>query len=339
MVAQLIDDDPALAHEHAISASRRAGRIPVARETLAMTAYRTGDFALALREIRTFRRLSGRDDHIAILVDSERGMERPDKAIEAGLAVDASKLDTEQRVHLAIAMSGARLDLNQTQQALLELEIPELNPNRAFSWSPELFGAYATVLEDLGRAEESEKWFAYADRAAAALHEHAAGFDQLEVFEIVEEEPIEFDEDDAYETDSYDADDSAEGADRDSDTDAPVDDADDAAGADEVAEPAPAADADALVAEAEAEAETEEDSMSIEDEVAELLAEAGIVDTAGEDAAVESETEEAETADEDDADEAYAEAYVETEAESVAEPVAEEAEADAADVATEAQND
>ena len=42
-----------------------------------------------------------------------------DKAIEAGLAVDASKLDTEQQVHLAIAMSGARLDLNQTQQALL----------------------------------------------------------------------------------------------------------------------------------------------------------------------------------------------------------------------------
>ncbi|MGR4010904.1 hypothetical protein FW756_10110 [Leucobacter sp. 1207-22] len=304
MVALLIDDEPALAHEHAISASRRAGRIPVARETLAMTAYRTGDFALALREIRTFRRISGRDDHIAILVDSERGMERPDKAIEAGLAVDASKLETEQRVHLAIAMSGARLDLNQTQQALLELEIPELNPNRAFSWSPELFGAYATVLEDLGRTEEAEKWFAYADRAAEALHEHAAGFDQLEVFEIVEsEEPIEFDEDeyaaeDRHADEADEVDDHAAEADRDAETAAIAELADEVL-ADEMHEGSQAeTDADA-----DADADTAEDVMSIEDEVAELLAEAGIVDTAGDEAAEDDAAETAPAAeDADDAD-------------------------------------
>lgn len=151
-----------------------------------MTAYRTGDFALALRELRTYRRLSGRDNHVALMVECERGLNRPEKGIETGLAVDAKQLDTEQRVHLAIAMSGARLDLGQTQQALFELEIPELNPNRGFSWSPELFAAYAAVLEELGRSSEAAEWNERADRAALALEEHLGGHDELDVFEVVE---------------------------------------------------------------------------------------------------------------------------------------------------------
>src|SRR5690606_14206567 len=56
MAAALIDDDPALALRHAQAASRRAGRIAVVRETVAIAAYATGDFALALRELRTYRR-------------------------------------------------------------------------------------------------------------------------------------------------------------------------------------------------------------------------------------------------------------------------------------------
>ncbi|MEV8339516.1 hypothetical protein [Leucobacter sp. NPDC077196] len=188
MVAFLIDDDPELAHQHALSANRRAGRIPVARETLAITAYRTGDFALALRELRTHRRLSGLDGHVSLMVDCERGLGRPDKAIETGLEIDASRLDTEQRVHLAIAMSGARLDLGQTQQALFELEIPELNPSKAFSWSPGLFAAYSAVLEDLGRSAEATKWLGHAEHAARALQAHHGSLDELEVFEVYEDE-------------------------------------------------------------------------------------------------------------------------------------------------------
>ncbi|WP_449282626.1 hypothetical protein [Leucobacter sp.] len=186
MVALLIDDDVELAHQHALSASRRAGRIPVTRETLAITAYRMGDFALALRELRTYRRLSGQDGHVALMVDCERGLGRPEKAIETGLEVDKARLDTEQRVHLAIAMSGARLDLGQTQQALFELEIPELNPKKAFSWSPDLFAAYAAVLEDLGRESDARTWQQHANRAAAALQDHLGALDELEVFEIHE---------------------------------------------------------------------------------------------------------------------------------------------------------
>ncbi|MFC9983785.1 primosomal protein, partial [Microbacterium keratanolyticum] len=169
MAAQLIDEDPALAHEHALAASRRAGRIAIVRETLAITAYGVGDFALALRELRTYRRISGKDDQIALMVDSERGIGRPDRALEEGRSVDRSTLDVGVRVALAIAMSGARLDRGERELALGELEIPELDPNRAYEWSPALFAARAAVLDDLGRHEEAAFWTHRAAVAGEAL--------------------------------------------------------------------------------------------------------------------------------------------------------------------------
>jgi len=187
MAGRLIEEDPQQAHAHALSAGRRAGRIGVVRETIAITAYTVGDYALALRELRTYRRISGRDDHLPLMVDSERGLERPEKALELGRSVDASTLEAPVRVQLAIAMSGARLDLGQADAALRELEIPQLDPMKAYRWSPELFAAYATVLEDLGRGEDAARWWALSERAEAAL-EAAHGDDDRETVEVVEED-------------------------------------------------------------------------------------------------------------------------------------------------------
>ncbi|MBS0024465.1 hypothetical protein [Microbacterium paraoxydans] len=181
MASRLIDEDPARAHEHALAASRRAGRIAIVRETLGITAYAIGDFALALRELRTYRRISGKDDQIALMVDSERGIGRPDRALETGRAVDRTSLDTPVRVALAIAMSGARLDQGDLELALGELEIPELDPDRAFEWSPALFAARAAVLEDLGRTEEAEFWAHRAEVAAEALGVDEAGDEEIYV--------------------------------------------------------------------------------------------------------------------------------------------------------------
>ncbi|MDQ2689781.1 MAG: hypothetical protein M3Y29_05860 [Chloroflexota bacterium] len=187
MAASLIDDDPARAHAHALAAVRRAGRVAVVRETAAITAYAIGDFALALRELRTYRRISGRDDQIALMVDSERGVGRPERALEVGRAVDRASLPVQARVELAIALSGARLDLGQADRALLELDIPELDPNRAFEWSPALFAARAIVLEELGRADEAARWRQRAEVAAQAVGAEAAADDVVIVDEIAEE--------------------------------------------------------------------------------------------------------------------------------------------------------
>lgn len=189
MAARLIDDDPELAHQHAISAARRAGRIGVVRETLAITAYATGDYALALRELRTYRRITGRDDQLPMMVDSERGMGRPERALELGRSVPRSSLPVPVQVELAIAMSGARLDLGNPEAALVELEIPQLDPTTAYSYSPALFDAYATVLEDLGRTEEAQQWFARAELAAEALEASDPADDVVEVIEEVLDAP------------------------------------------------------------------------------------------------------------------------------------------------------
>ena len=245
MAAQLIDEDPSLAHQHALSASRRAGRIAIVRETLAITAYATGDYALALRELRTYRRISGKDDQIALMVDSERGVGRPDRALELGRSVDRSTLRTEVRVELAIAMSGARLDLGDADRALLELDIPELDPDRAFEWSPALFAARAAVLEELGRDDEAARWRERAEVAADVI-DAASGIGDLETVYV--DEIIEESGDEDFESENVDAPDDAN-------------DLGDSLGADDVDE-----------------AEATVEQPSVDDEVAEILADAGIDD-------------------------------------------------------------
>jgi len=187
MAGRLIDDDPELAHKHAQAAGRRAGRIAVVRESVGITAYALGEFELALRELRTYRRISGRDDQLPLMVDSERGIGRPEKALELGRSVPRASLDAPVQVALAIAMSGARLDLGQPEAALTELQIPQLDPERAYLWSPALFDAYATVLEDLGRDDEAEQWWQRSDRATIAL-ERAAIPEGEDTVEIIDED-------------------------------------------------------------------------------------------------------------------------------------------------------
>jgi hypothetical protein len=189
MAARLISSDPTLAHSHALSAARRAGRIGVVRETLAITAYATGDYALALRELRTHRRITGRNDQLPLMVDCERALERPDKALELARSVPRSSLSVPVQVELAIAMSGARLDQQNPEAALQELTIPQLNPTVIHSWSPDLFAAYATCLEDLGNQDEADIWWQHADTAAEILLEHETGVDG-ETIDIIEDEYV-----------------------------------------------------------------------------------------------------------------------------------------------------
>ena len=189
MASRVVDEDPERAHKHALAAARRAGRIPVVRETVGITAYLLGDFALALRELRTYRRLSGSNDQVPMMVDCERGLGRPDKALELAGEVNRADLAAPIAVELAIARSGARMDLGQLDLALQELEIPQLNPERAYSYSPALFDSYAIILSEMGKEEEAKKWGELANRAAEALR--AAGHDDNDDEVVVVEMPLE----------------------------------------------------------------------------------------------------------------------------------------------------
>jgi tetratricopeptide (TPR) repeat protein len=169
MAGRLIDIEPELAFQHALAASRRGGRLSAVREAVGLTAYAAGHYGEALREFRTYRRISGSNVHLPVMADCERGLGRPDRALDMVRSPEAQDLDAPGKVELAIVASGARADLNQLDAAVSELEIAQLDLNRAFSYSPRLFRAYAEALSAVGRTEEADKWARQALVAENAL--------------------------------------------------------------------------------------------------------------------------------------------------------------------------
>ena len=127
MVAAILEaDDLEAALAHAETAVRRAGRVPAAREALGMVAYRMGDFARALTEFRTVRRLCGSSHLLPLMVDCERGLGRHGRALDLAATPEAATLTEAERIELAIVVSGVRRDLGQDDAALLALQIPAL---------------------------------------------------------------------------------------------------------------------------------------------------------------------------------------------------------------------
>lgn len=167
MSATLMDEDPQLSLRHARAAKDRAGRVAVARETCGIAAYRAGEWKEALSELRAARRMSGGPGLLAVMADAERGLGRPEKAIELGSAPEAAELDRDSRIELAIVVAGARQDLEQFTSAVVVLQ--RQNPDlKAEGFSAlRLSYAYANALVLAGRGDEAGKWF----RRAISLDE------------------------------------------------------------------------------------------------------------------------------------------------------------------------
>lgn len=159
MAGRLLDVDPERAYEHAQAAVRRAGRVDVVREAAGLCAYATGRYAEALRELRTFRRLNGSQEHIAVMADCERGLGRPERALALADEVDGVALDPEVRAELAIVLSGARLDLGQPDAAVAVLApvLGSLGGSALADARARVGSAYADALEAAGREEEAAR--------------------------------------------------------------------------------------------------------------------------------------------------------------------------------------
>lgn len=163
MVAALMAaDDLEGALAHAEVAARRAGRVPAAREALGLVAYRMGDYARALSEFRTVKRLSGSHHLLPLMVDCERGLGRLDRALDLAQLPEVGSLDIEDRVELAIVTSGIRRDLGQLDAAEVALQIPEARLARQQSWAARLFYARAEVALAKGQGEEARDLFSKA---------------------------------------------------------------------------------------------------------------------------------------------------------------------------------
>ncbi len=161
----LIEDDPEQALLHARYARRRASRIAAVREAAGIAAYRAGEWAEALAELRTARRMGGGPGHLAVMADIERALGRPERALELARSPEAAELPTADAVELMIVAAGARRDLGDIDAAVSALEVGELDPAKRARWSPRLFYAYADNLLAAGRREEAIRWFLHAAEA------------------------------------------------------------------------------------------------------------------------------------------------------------------------------
>ena len=154
-----LDDDPEQAHRHAWYARSLAPRLAIVREAAGLTAYRTGDYAGALAELRAVRRMTGDPSQLPVMADAERGLGRPERALALAKDADAARLGTPERVELAIVVSGARRDLGQAEAAVVALQGAALSSDRIEPWTPRLWYAYAEALLAAGRRDEAVRWF------------------------------------------------------------------------------------------------------------------------------------------------------------------------------------
>jgi tetratricopeptide (TPR) repeat protein len=167
MVARLLDEEPEQAYAYSRVALRLAARVPAVREAAGFASYATERYAEALAEFRATRRMTGSPDLWPVMADCERGLGRPERALEMAGAAEVQKLDKAGQVEMRLVAAGARQDLGQAEAAVVTLQSSELASSAVHPWTARLRYAYADALLAVGRESEARDWFA---KAAEADH-------------------------------------------------------------------------------------------------------------------------------------------------------------------------
>jgi hypothetical protein len=162
---ELLDEDPEAALAHAQAARQRSGRIAAIREAVGVAAYHCGDWAQALAEFRAARRMGSKSQLLPLIADCERGVGRPERAIELARSSEAAELTGDDADEMRIVAAGARADLGHLDQAMALLSSPAPDPTRTGSTAARLFYAYADTLLALGRTDDALQWFVHSAAA------------------------------------------------------------------------------------------------------------------------------------------------------------------------------
>lgn len=165
MVTRLLEEDPALALEHARAARRRGSRIGLVRETAGIAAYSAGEWQEAVSELRAAKRITGSTALLPLIADSERGLGRADRAIEIARSTEGRALTGEEATEMRIVEAGALIDLGEPEKALVTLQLENLAVGQTGTGPARLFYAYASALLAAGRRADAVTWFMNASAA------------------------------------------------------------------------------------------------------------------------------------------------------------------------------
>jgi tetratricopeptide (TPR) repeat protein len=151
---------PRDAERAATEAKRLAPRSGAIREVLGLAQYRNGRFREALRELQSYRRLTGRLDQNHLIADSHRALGAPAKALgPVEEALDA-RIPEEARAEAAVVGASALADLGRYDEALTLLRRA---PRRGAGSRPHdlrVWYVRADVLARAGRRREAAREFA-----------------------------------------------------------------------------------------------------------------------------------------------------------------------------------
>jgi hypothetical protein len=197
LIAAELATDPEQAYRYAQAAKQLAARVGIVREVSGIMAYKSGRWAEALTELQAGRRMTGRNDYLPLMADSERGLGRLDRALDLVHSAEAKRLPRAAQIELRIVESGIRRDQGLADAAVLALQVPELTDGKQRPWSARLFYAYGEALLAAGRAEAAREAFSRAvvadeDEQTDAL----ARLDELDGISITDLEDDEDDEND-----------------------------------------------------------------------------------------------------------------------------------------------
>ncbi|WP_317447814.1 tetratricopeptide repeat protein [Streptomyces collinus] len=195
MVARLIDEDPEGAYGYSRVALRLASRVAAVREAAGFAAYATQKYSEALAEFRAARRMTGSAELWPVMADCERGLGRPEKALDMAGAPEVHKLDKAGQVEMRLVAAGARRDMGQLDAAIVTLQSPELASNSVQPWTARLRYAYADALLAVGRENEAREWFAKAVEAdrdgSTDASDRLAEMDGVEFVDALDEDEHE----------------------------------------------------------------------------------------------------------------------------------------------------
>jgi tetratricopeptide (TPR) repeat protein len=151
------------------------------RELLGLALYRAGRWQDAVRELSTYRRLSGSLDQNPVIADCYRALGKPEKALELCDEMRGdSQLSAAVLYEGAIVAAGALGDMGRLDEALARLERLELDPPHAEEHHLRAWYVLADLLQRRGRFTQARSWFEAVAAADPELTDAQDRADRLE---------------------------------------------------------------------------------------------------------------------------------------------------------------
>jgi tetratricopeptide (TPR) repeat protein len=150
------------------------------REVFGMALYGQGRFGEAVRELKAYKRISGRNDQNHVIADSLRGLGKPREAIPlADEALRDRGVSNEVKAEAVIVAASALADEGRYAEALAFVGRAKTRADVAEPYTLRLWYVKGDILARVGRREEAAAEFRKIIRHDASAFDAAERLAQL----------------------------------------------------------------------------------------------------------------------------------------------------------------